>query len=187
MTRLSVDNASPEDVLGFWFDEIEPRQWFRKDADFDAMLGERFGELLQAACKGELWHWRDSARGRLAEIILLDQMSRNIHRGSPQSFAADPMALALAQEAVRMAADQQLDTAQRVFMYMPYMHSESLRIHDLAMTLFDQAGMESNLHFEIRHQQIIEQFGRYPHRNDILGRTSTAAELEFLKQPGSSF
>ena len=187
MTRLSVDIASPEDVLVFWFEEIEPRQWFRKDADFDALLDERFGELQQAACKGELWYWRDTPRGRLAEIILLDQMSRNIHRGSPLAFAADPMALTLAQEAVRVAADQQLEVMQRVFLYMPYMHSESLRIHQLAMTLFDQAGMESNLHFEIRHKQIIEQFGRYPHRNEILGRSSTAAELEFLKQPGSSF
>ena len=118
---------------------------------------------------------------------MLDQFSRNMFRDTAQAFATDALALVLAQEAVAAAADQQLPVQQRVFFYMPYMHSESLRIHDEALTLFSQPGLESNLDFEHRHRTILERFGRYPHRNAILGRDSSAAETAFLTQPGSSF
>ena len=175
-------------VIDFWFSEIEPAQWFRKSADFDEQLRQRFGQLHQQAVAGELWQWRDSAEGRLAEIIVLDQLSRNLFRDSATAFAADSMALALAQEAVRGGYDQQLDSHdKRAFLYMPYMHSESLAVHKEAMRLFSQPGLENNLEFEIRHRDIIARFGRYPHRNAALGRASTDEELAFLKQPGSSF
>jgi len=123
--------------------------------------------------------------GRLAEILVLDQFSRHIHRDTPGAFAQDPMALALAQEAVALGIDQDLEKSRRHFLYMPYMHSESLVIHDRALELFEALGVAVD--FEIRHRDIIERFGRYPHRNETLGRKSTAEEIEFLKQPGSSF
>lgn len=174
-------------VLSFWFDEIEPRMWWQKDAGFDESIRQRFAYVHEQAVRGELLFWRASAEGRLAEIIVLDQFSRNIWRDQPQAFAHDGMALVLAQEAVATGADRMLPPPRRAFLYMPYMHSESLAIHQLAMKLFDAPGLEDNLRFEKRHRDIILRFGRYPHRNTILGRHSTPEELEFLKQPGSGF
>jgi uncharacterized protein (DUF924 family) len=125
--------------------------------------------------------------GRLAEIIVLDQFSRNMYRDSARAFVTDPLALVLAQEAVRQSADKQLTPLQRTFLYMPYMHSESLLIHGYALALFTANDIEESLEFERRHMAIIEKFGRYPHRNELLGRTSTTEELAFLQQPGSGF
>lgn len=174
-------------VLDFWFEEVGPEQWWVKDPDFDALLVGRFSELHAAAVQCELYEWRKTPEGRLAEVIVLDQFSRNMFRGSPRSFAADSLALALAQEAVAGGHDQTLTTAQRGFLYMPYMHSESLLIHEEAVRLFEANGVAGTLDYELRHKRIIERFGRYPHRNEILGRESTAEEIEFLKEPGSSF
>lgn len=177
----------PEDVLRFWFEEIQPAQWWKADPDFDALVRASFGPLHAAAVAAELHPWRCTPEGRLAEVIVLDQFSRNIHRGSPLAFAADGMALVLAQEAVAAGADQALPVAQRAFLYMPYMHSESRAIHAISETLFSTPGLESNHAAGLRHRAIVERFGRYPHRNAILGRASTAQELEFLAGPGSSF
>lgn len=174
-------------ILKFWFEEIDRSLWFKKDADFDKLLAERFGALHTQASHGELSAWRDTPHGRLAEIIVLDQFSRNLFRDSAKAFAQDGMALVLAQEAVRCGADAQLSAQERVFLYMPYMHSESLAIHELAVQLFTGNGIQNNLDFELKHKAIIARFGRYPHRNALLGRDSTADELEFLSQPGSSF
>jgi len=176
-----------QSVLDFWFKEISPQQWWVKDEDFDQLIKKRFSDVYRKATLGELFSWRDCAEGRLAEIIVLDQFSRNMFRDMPESFAQDVLALILAQEAVLNKADKAIPMAWRSFMYMPYMHSESLIIHDQAIRLFDQKGMEYNLDFEKKHKVIIEKFGRYPHRNHILKRESTPEELEFLKQPGSSF
>ncbi len=175
------------DILRFWFDETLPAQWWRADPAFDAQVRERFGELLRAATAGELHGWRATPQGRLAEVIVLDQFSRNIHRGTPGAFAADPMALALAQEAVAGGHDQALPAPRRAFLYMPHMHSESREIHAIAEQLFAKPGLEANRESGLRHRAIIERFGRYPHRNAVLGRESTADEVDFLKQPGSSF
>lgn len=175
------------EVLKFWFDELESKQWFVKDLDLDAVIEARFAFLVQQARAGELFSWRATPEGRLAEIILLDQFSRNIYRDQPESFSADTVALVLSQEAISQGADQQLAPQKRAFLYMPFMHSESALIHDQAVVLFDQPGLEYNLEFEYKHKAIIDRFGRYPHRNAILGRDSTAEELEFLRQPGSSF
>jgi len=183
MTQTSNSDA----VLDFWFAEIDPAQWWKADPAFDALVRERFGELHGAAARGELYAWRANANGRLAEIIVLDQFSRNIHRGTAAAFAADPMALALAQEAVAGSHDKSLSQQQRLFLYLPYMHSESVLIHEVALTLFRELGLADNLDFELRHKAIIDRFGRYPHRNAILGRTSTAEELRFLEEPGSGF
>jgi uncharacterized protein (DUF924 family) len=176
-----------EDILKFWFEETEPAQWWKKDENFDRTIVERFSEIHHRAARCELFEWRQTAQGRLAEIIVLDQFSRNMFRGSPLAFACDPLALALAQEAVAAGADQSLNQVERSFLYMPFMHSESLKIHEIAMGLFQQNGNPNNLDFEFRHKAIIERFGRYPHRNAILGRPSTDEEIEFLKQPGSGF
>jgi uncharacterized protein (DUF924 family) len=134
-----------------------------------------------------LFEWRKDAHGRLAEVIVLDQFSRNMFRNSPLSFTCDSLALALAQEAISVGADKSLNQAERSFLYMPFMHSESLKIHEIATELFRDNGNKNSLDFELKHKAIIARFGRYPHRNSILGRKSTDEEIEFLKQPGSGF
>ena len=176
-----------ESVLSFWFDEIESSQWFVKDSDFDELIKARFASIHRQAKAGELYKWRASPEGRLAEIIVLDQFSRNMFRDQAEAFASDSLALVLAQEAVSCRADLALSAVQRSFLYMPFMHSESRAIHEVALSLFSQKGLEGNLNFEKRHKEIIDRFGRYPHRNEILGRVSSEEELAFLKQPGSSF
>ena len=176
-----------ESVLSFWFEEIEAKQWWGKSDEFDQLIATRFGALHGAAARCELGDWRETPQGRLAEVIVLDQFSRNIHRDQPQSFACDPLALALAQHAVALQADQALPAQQRTFLYMPYMHSESPLIHTSALPLFSQPGLEHALPSELRHKAIVDRFGRYPHRNTILGRSSTAEEIDFLAKPGSSF
>ncbi|MGF1722396.1 DUF924 domain-containing protein [Vibrio kyushuensis] len=175
------------DVLTFWFDELGPSKWWIKDNKVDELIRRRFSELHSSAIGCELFEWRESAKGRLAEIIVLDQFSRNMYRDTPESFASDPLALALAQEAVKLGQDSDLNATERSFLYMPYMHSESLKIHDVAVELYKSNGIEANLEFEIKHRDIIAKFGRYPHRNNILGRTSSKEEIEFLTQPNSSF
>lgn len=184
---LDAAIASPEAVLDFWFNELSPKQWWAKSAALDRQIGERFGATHRAAARCELCRWRETASGRLAEILVLDQFSRNIHRDDPRAFAFDSLALALAQEAVASGADRQLEPARRAFVYMPYMHSESPLIHSLAVSLFSQPGLEDSFAFELRHKAIIDRFGRYPHRNATLGRASTAEEVAFLETPGSSF
>ena len=176
-----------QDVLHFWFDALPPKQHFAKDAALDETIRTRFGTTLEAAAQCELFTWRTTAAGRLAEIIVLDQFSRNIYRDTPRAFAQDALALVLAQELVATAQDRSLPEAQRVFAYMPYMHSESALVHAQAVDLFSQPGMEDNRNFELRHKAIIDRFGRYPHRNAILERTSSPEELAFLNEPGASF
>lgn len=178
---------NPQGVLHFWFDEATPEQHFTSDAAFDAGIRARFGETHQAAVRGELAAWRDTPEGRLAEIIVLDQFSRNLFRDDARAFAADGMALVLAQEAIRAGADRATPAARLAFLYMPFMHSESRVIHVDAERLFRQPGLEDNYKFELKHKAIIDRFGRFPHRNRVLGRASTPKELAFLQQPGSSF
>ncbi|MHC5175105.1 DUF924 family protein [Serratia rhizosphaerae] len=174
-------------VIDFWFEEIDPAMWFRKDDDFDRQLHQRFSALWHAAAAAELAAWRDSIEGRLAEVIVLDQFSRNLFRGTPRSFSCDGMALILAQEAIRSGECEQLTPVQRGFLYLPFMHSESPLIHQQALALYQELNNPEQLDYEVRHKAIIDRFGRYPHRNAILGRRSTAEEEEFLRQPGSSF
>lgn len=174
-------------VLDFWFNELTPKQWFVKDEELDLVITKKFLSVHTQASQCELNHWRETIEGRLAEIVVLDQFSRNIYRDTPQAFAQDNLALALAQEAISSGQDKMLSDQQKAFLYMPFMHSESLAIHEQAIELFNQPGLESNLNFELKHKVIIEQFGRYPHRNNVLGRGSTKQELDFLTQPNSSF
>lgn len=176
-----------QEVLTFWFEETEPGMWWSASPDFDALIRARFLPLMQRAARGESFAWRTSPSGRLAEIIVLDQFSRNVHRHTPAAFAQDPMALVLAQEAVGAGAHLALAPMERAFLLMPFMHSESSEIHAWAERLFREHAPRNSYEFELRHKAIIDRFGRYPHRNRILGRASSAEELAFLRQPGSSF
>lgn len=178
---------SATEVIKFWFEDIEPKQRFLKDAAFDELIRSRFGALHERARTGLLYAWREHPLDALAEVIILDQFSRNMFRDSAEAFAYDTLALVLAQESVRRKLDAELDSRQKAFLYMPFMHSESAEIHEIALYLFGQPGLEDNFNFELRHKEIIDRFGRYPRRNEVLGRTSTADELDFLSRPGSSF
>ncbi len=175
----------PDDVLNFWFEELSPNQHWVKDESLDRQILDRFYKHLMAAKNNELDTWRSSPEGSLAEIIVLDQFSRNIYRDKKESFQQDPQALTLSQMGIERGFDQELPLNKRHFFYMPYMHSESAYIHEKALKLFSQEGLDPE--FEKKHKVIIDRFGRYPHRNKILGRESTVEEIEFLKQPNSSF
>jgi len=177
----------PDSILHFWFTELTPKHHFAKDAALDETITTRFGATLEAAARCELFAWRAIPEGRLAEVLVLDQFSRNVYRDTARAFAQDALALALAQELVASGQDRSLPLAQRSFAYMPYMHSESAVVHAQAVDLFSQPGMEDTLRFELRHKDIIDRFGRYPHRNVLLGRNSTPEELAFLGAPGSAF
>ncbi len=182
-----MTDSVAQQVLHFWFEESTPQQRFRKDPAFDAEIARRFGALHARAAASELWAWRASPEGRLAEIIVLDQFSRNLFRDDPRAFAQDAMALVLAQEAIRAGDDQRLSAEQRAFLYMPFMHSESRAIQAESVRLFEANGIANNLDFAIRHKEIVDRFGHYPHRNAVLGRPSTPEEIAFLQTPGSSF
>lgn len=174
-------------VLEFWFNETTKPFWFAKSDDFDTLLKDKFLTMLQSASLGECDEWRTTLQGRLAEIIVLDQFSRNIYRNTPNAFAQDSMALALAQELVKQPDFSQLSIVERNFALMPLMHSESKVVHEKAVALFEKFSDNNTLDFELKHKVIIDKFGRYPHRNAILGRVATPDEVTFLAQPNSSF
>lgn len=174
-------------VLVFWFDELKRSDWFSNSPELDREISVRFGDALRAAANCELFEWRRSAEGRLAEIIVLDQFSRNVYRGQALAFQQDTLALALAQEAVSLELHLELEASRRAFLLMPYMHSESLIIHEQALHLFAAPGLESNLKFEQQHLQVLQQFGRYPRRNQALGRVNTAKEREYLNSNSRQF
>lgn len=176
-----------KDVYNFWFNELAPEARFKKDIELDRLIKDRFLNYTIAASRNELSEWRKTPESSLAEIIVLDQFSRNIFRDTPQSFANDAQALTLAQVAIDKGFDQGMSSIEKAFCYMPFMHSESKSIHEKAIELFSQIGLEDKLKFEIAHKKIIDRFGRYPHRNKILKRESSAEELKFLDEPNSSF
>jgi uncharacterized protein (DUF924 family) len=175
------------EIIDFWFEDIDKSLWWAKNGEFDQLITARFAAVHAKAIQCELFDWRQFPEGRLAEIIVLDQFSRNMYRDSALAFANDTLALALAQEAIAVGADNLLTPVQNGFLYMPFMHSESGVIHELAVELYKNSQVQAFYDFEIKHQNIIKQFGRYPHRNSILCRTSSQAEIEFLKSPDSRF
>ncbi|WP_420405530.1 DUF924 family protein [Nisaea sp.] len=176
-----------ERILSFWFEETSEKQWFEKDPEFDQTIRERFGDLVESAMDGELEHWCASADGTLAYILLLDQFTRNIHRGSAKAFAADAKARDATKRALAAGYDAMLDENRKVFLYLPLEHSENLEDQDQSVALFEALGDAQKTDYAQRHRDIIQRFGRFPHRNEALGRESTDAELAFLKEPGSSF
>ena len=188
------DTTTPSDVLAFWFGappHTERGEWFRKDAAFDAAIRERFGDALARGLAGAFGEWCGEPRGALARVVLLDQFTRNAFRDTPRAFAGDARALATADDAIRRGFDASLDRYERWFLYIPYEHSEDLAMQRRALELFGalarDEGLDGPLRYAKRHAEIIERFGRFPHRNAILGRESTPEEIAFLREPGSSF
>ncbi|MBW4517744.1 MAG: DUF924 domain-containing protein [Timaviella obliquedivisa GSE-PSE-MK23-08B] len=193
--------ATLEEVLQFWFSDPQSEEaqysrrrkvWFSKNPEIDQTIHRRFLMTYEQAASGELDGWQATPAGCLALILLLDQFPRNLFRGQPQAFATDPQARILALRAIAQGFDQSLAPIQRIFIYLPLEHGETLSDQHQSVTLFQQLTDQNPeladvLDYAVRHQIVIERFGRFPHRNAILGRTSTAAELEFLNQPGSSF
>jgi uncharacterized protein (DUF924 family) len=196
----------PENVLAFWFGppgsaaevtERKSKLWFGKSPENDLAVGDRFSSALLAATAGQLDHWTRTPRGRLALVIVLDQFPHHIHRDQPQAFATDPQALTQCLAALTVGEDRQLAPIERVFLYLPLEHAESLDLQDRAVSLYgklaheaatdERALFDNFLDYARRHRDVVGRFGRFPHRNAILGRASTPDELEFLKQPGSRF
>jgi uncharacterized protein (DUF924 family) len=200
MTAMSEDDDEDvRAVLDFWFgapgspEHGRVREgWFRKDDAFDAEIAARFGAVIERALGGALAAWSRQPESALAEIVVLDQFPRNVFRGTPKAFAGDPRALAAARALVASGEDRGLLAMQRQFVYLPFEHAEDLRMQDEALRLFGALAAEHPEHADLvqwaeKHRVIIERFGRFPHRNLVLGRVSTDEEIEFLKQPGSSF
>ena len=172
---------NPQDVINFWFVEHGYDDWFSGEAAFDNKCA-RFGPLHAQVARGEAWAWRETPEGRLTELILLDQFSRQLHRGSPDAFAQDKMALVLAQEAIACGCDMAVDRSWAMFFYMPFMHSESLVIQDEGVRLFTALGDDKALEFMKAHRDTIARFGRFPFRNKALGRQSTPEEVTYMQE-----
>lgn len=168
------------DVLDFWFKQLSTDDWFKKNEMLDLKMVEKFIVIHSQAISGDLFHWREDPLGRLAEIILIDQFSRNIYRDDPKAYSSDGMALVLAQEGIRSNIHKNFETKHKQFLYMPFMHSESKAIHETAVKLFSEPGLEGSLVYEISHKSIIDRFGRYPERNKILRRGNTPEEEIYL-------
>ena len=202
-SRFDDTTISPEDVIAFWLGPpggsplANAPRWYKKDDAFDREVEERFGETLELAARGALDGWKTTPRGRFALVVLLDQFSRNVYRGTPRSFAQDARACEYALEAIDAGDEQELGIVERGFLYMPLEHAENLELQKRCVGAFErlladapaefQKFAANQLDYARRHAAIIERFGRFPHRNAILGRTSTPEEIAFLKEPGSSF
>lgn len=172
------------EVTQFWFEAHGPKDWWSANPDFDREIAERFGETHTRLARGEGFTWRSTPGGRLAEIIVLDQFSRQLFRQSPKAFAQDGMALVLAQEAVAGGFDRELDGARRAFLYMPFMHAESLVVQQAAVPLFEGLGDDAFAKPAAEHLEVLARFGRFPKRNAALGRTSTPEEVSYLAEIG---
>lgn len=170
----------PQKIIDFWFADDTRKLWFNSTPEFDRMLCERFEDTLKQASRGELDHWMEDAPGCLALVIVLDQFPLNIYRGNALGFATEARSRDVSRVAIEKGFDSMLTVEQKAFLYMPFMHSEDLADQELALKLFDQPGLESNLRFARHHHAIVETYGRFPHRNAVLGRVSTAAEIEYL-------
>ena len=169
-----------QEILDFWFSDEVRKLWFNSTPEFDASLTERYSDVWEQACKGELDHWMKSPEGCLALVIVLDQFPLNMFRGEAQSFASEAQSRDVAQTAIQQNFDRHLEDSMRAFLYMPFMHSENLADQKRALELFDQPGLENNMRFARHHHDIVEKFGRFPHRNAALGRDNTEAETEYL-------
>lgn len=167
-------------VLDFWFSDAIRPAWFRSTPALDTDIRESFAAAWQQAADGEMDHWAASAEGALALVILLDQFPLNMFRGQPESFATESKAIAVCRQAIDNGLDRQLSGAHLAFLYMPLMHSENLADQDLSVTLFEAAGLNDNLRFARHHRELVRRFGRFPHRNAILGRESTEEEGRYL-------
>lgn len=200
------DTITPATVLDFWFGnaggdtataQAKQKLWWSKNAAVDADIRDRFGNLVETAAAGKFDHWAQDARGQLALILLFDQFPRNMYRDTPRAFAYDPLSAKLAMEGISSGVDRSLRAIERVFFYLPLEHAESPELQERCVALFtalaagvpeaDRKTFAGYVDYAVRHRDVIHRFGRFPHRNHILGRASTPEETDFLKQPGSSF
>lgn len=206
MKKQVLPGITSAAVLDFWFGpatgdaataQAQQKLWWSKDESVDADIRNRFADLVETAATGKIDHWAQDARGRLALILLFDQFPRNMYRDTPRAFSYDPLARQLALAGIASGADRELRAIERVFFYLPLEHSESAELQERCVTLFtalaagvpeaDRKTFRGYVDYAVRHRDVIHRFGRFPHRNRILGRASTPEEIEFLKQPGSSF
>ena len=171
---------TPDDVLTLWFSERVKSLWFDSTPEFDQELRDKFQDTYRAALEGELSDWERSAEGALALVICLDQFPLNMFRGKPESFAGEALSRQVSARAIDRGFDQELEGPRKAFLYLPFMHSEDMEDQDRVVELFDRAGLENNLHWAKHHREIVRRFGRFPHRNAILGRDSTPEELGYL-------
>lgn len=174
---------SPKGLLDFWFAEPARRRWFRSTPEFDAEIRERFESTWRAAAGGELSDWEETPRGALALVILLDQLPLNMFRGRPEGHATEAASRAVAERAIARGFDARLDDVEKAFLYLPFMHSEDLADQDRSVALFESAGLTDNLKWARHHREIVRRFGRFPHRNAVFGRSSTAEESAWLASP----
>lgn len=180
METSSLNKKTSTELINFWFSERVRPLWFNSTLEFDAELREHYFPTYRAALSGELAHWADTAEGALALVICLDQLPLNMFRGQAKSFAGEALSRLIAEEAIERGFDQSLSNEQKAFLYMPYMHSENLTDQDRVLELFEQAGLMDNLRWAKHHREIVVRFGRFPHRNAILGRESTVEEVAWL-------
>jgi uncharacterized protein (DUF924 family) len=180
-------HARAEEVLGFWFEALMPEQWFAKSDALDREIGDLFEALRVAVLESKAAGWRDDPRTLLAAVILLDQFSRNVHRGTAEAFAADPLAQELASLAVERGWDRAMTPEQRQFLYLPFEHAESRELQAVSLSCFEALGQEEALEYARQHAEVIARYGRFPSRNAVLGRQSTPEEKEYLAQPGAGW
>jgi uncharacterized protein (DUF924 family) len=176
-----------DDIVKFWFEELSPEDWYKADAKRDAEVRRRFGPLHEKLSVAVPEDWLARPKGWLAAILVLDQFPRSMFRGDSRAFATDAVALALSKHAIAKSVDMRLQPDQRAFIYLPFQHSEDRADQARSLELFTALGNPNNLDFALRHKAIIDRFGRFPHRNAVLGRASTEEESVFLEEPGSSF
>jgi len=181
-----MNNPTAEDVIAFWFEEISPKQQFVKDVQFDVEIKRRFGPL-HARLKQDVTSFTNTPQGSLAAILVFDQFSRNMFRGSGQAFETDPVALSIAKDLIEKGLDKNMPDNYRVFVYMPFMHAETLEDQEHSVAYFTELGIKSNIEYAIKHLDVIKTFGRFPHRNKALDRVSTEEEVVYINTPGTAF
>lgn len=181
-----MNKPNAEDILSFWFEEISPKQQFIKDEKLDVEIKQRFGSL-HASLKEDAPSFTDTPQGALAAILLFDQFSRNMFRGLGEAFETDPLALSIAKDLIASGADKGMPDNHRVFVYMPFMHAETLEDQVQSVALFTELGAASNIEYAIKHLEVVKKFGRFPHRNKALKRDSTKEEMIFINTPGTAF
>jgi uncharacterized protein (DUF924 family) len=185
--EIEMTLPTQDEILKFWFEECKPQQWFKKDEAFDSALRDRFGDVIESALAGALDDWMESREGCLALILVLDQFTRNVHRSTAKAFAGDAKALSISDLCRERGYIDHPDQGFRHFMLIPMMHSEDLEVQEASLPLFKEHTDARVSEYAIDHRNIIARFGRYPHRNNDLGRPSTAEEIAFLQEPGSRF
>ncbi|MDH5378633.1 MAG: DUF924 domain-containing protein [Gammaproteobacteria bacterium] len=179
----AIANTTPEEILSFWFSKLVSKHWFNSTPELDSVIKERFEEAYSAALAGKLDHWLESPESALALVIILDQFPLNMYRGEARSFESENKAVEVALKSISQQHHLKIDKDKVGFLVLPFMHSESMKMQDVSVKLFTQLGLDENLRYAEHHRKIVENYGRFPHRNEILGRASTPEEIKYLNSP----